>query len=97
MNKRITNQSPLFEVGDKVHYYRLARSGIITGVINAGDREDIAAQGYRYSILIGQDEWSVPESALFLPKKRSVISKGNLTNKTRNALGSICFGSCVGG
>lgn len=76
-------KTPRFDISDTVYYRTLFRRGTILEIINLEDREDIAAQGFRYYILIGQDVWSVPEGRLLLEKKACKI-KASRTTKTPN-------------
>lgn len=55
---------PLFARGEAVWYKRLGKKGVIEGIINIDDPADARRQGYRYTLKVGTDLWSVPESQL---------------------------------
>ncbi len=62
---------PRFQIGDQVYIPSHGKVGTITDIVNKGDYEDIAKQGHRYYVKIGQEVWSIPEDALRLNKKRN--------------------------
>lgn len=55
---------PVYNRGETVWYERLNAKGRVIAIINEHDPMDRKAQGYRYTIKIGKDLWSVPESSL---------------------------------
>lgn len=55
-----------YEIGQSVFYPAEGRYGTVRKVINAGDREDIRQQGYRYEVFFRITGWtySISEKCL---------------------------------
>lgn len=57
-------KAPRYAIGDRVFYVSQNPYAKVLCVINAGDSQDISAQGFRYEVQCAGWIWSVPESSL---------------------------------
>jgi hypothetical protein len=80
-------RGPLYARDEAVWYTRLGLKGRIVNVVNEADPMDRKRQGYRYTVKLGQDLWSVPESGLrgLTLNERNRVGKSRATKANDNS------------
>ncbi|MBA2708956.1 MAG: hypothetical protein H0U59_14220 [Gemmatimonadaceae bacterium] len=67
---------PKYNPGDRVSYPHLNRTGLVRSVVNKGDDDDVAAQGFRYTVQFGnRGVWSVLEANLRLKERATALAE----------------------